>query len=106
MIKKTGCFFKEYHELKNTVASDEPILFMDAMHPIQATKVSCDWIQTAVDKPIKTTGIRTRLNIVGPIILGHIQDTITKQYDTVNGESIIDFSKLIKEQYVTNKPSI
>jgi hypothetical protein len=26
-----------------------------------------------------------------------------KQYATVNGESIIDFFKLIKEQYVTDK---
>lgn len=102
--EKQDKFVAEYKELKASVASDEPILFMDATHPTQATKVSCGWIRTGVDKPIETTGSRTRLNIVGAIRLGHLQDTITKQYATVNGESIIDFFKLIKEQYTTALP--
>ncbi len=64
-------------KLKATVTSDEPILFMDATHPTQATKVSCGWIRRGVDKPIETTGSRSRLNIVGAIRLGHLQDAIT-----------------------------
>ncbi len=44
------------------------------------------------------------MNIVGAIRLGHLQDGITKQYATVNGGFIIDFFKLIKEQYVADKP--
>ena len=55
-------------------------------------------------KSIETTGSRTRLNIIGAIQLGHLENAITKQYATVNGESIIDFFKLIKEQYQTDKP--
>ena len=102
--EKQDVFVGEYNELKATVASDEPILFMDATHPTQATKVSCGWIRTGVDKPIETTGSRTRLNIVGAIRLGHIEDAITKQYATVNGDSIIDFFRLIKEQYKADKP--
>ena len=102
--EKQDQFVAEYDALKSMVASDEPILFMDATHPTQATKVSCGWIRTGVDKPIKTTGSRTRLNIVGAIRLGHLEDAITKQYATVNGESILDFFKLIKEQYKTDKP--
>lgn len=101
--EKQDAFVEEYNELKASVASDEPILFMDATHPTQATKVSCGWIRTGVDKPIKTTGSRTRLNIVGAIRLGHLKDAITKQYATVNGESIIDFFKLIKAQYTADK---
>ncbi|MCG6202811.1 winged helix-turn-helix domain-containing protein [Psychromonas antarctica] len=83
--EKQDTFVEKYNELKAVVASDEPILFMDAIHPTQATKVSCGWIKTGVDKPIETTGSRTRLNIVGAIRLGHLQDAITKQYATVNG---------------------
>lgn len=102
---KQYAFIEEYNELKATsVTEGEAILFMDACHPTQATKVSCGWIRTGVDKPIETTGSRTRLNIVGAIRLGHLQDTITSQYATVNGESIIDFFKLIKKQYSTDKP--
>ena len=70
---------------------------MDTTHLTQATKVSCGWIRTGVDKPIETTVSRTRLNIVGAIRLGHIEDAITKQYVTVNGESIIDFFRLVKD---------
>ena len=56
--EKQDVFIEEYNELKATVASDEPILFMDASHPTQATKVSSGWIRTGVDKPIETTGRR------------------------------------------------
>jgi hypothetical protein len=59
---------------------------MDAVHPTQATKITCGWIQTGVDKTIETTGSRTRLNIVGAVRLGHLPDTITAKYKTVNGK--------------------
>lgn len=72
---------------------------MDAVHPTQATKVSSGWILTGVDKMIKTTGSRTRLNIVGAIRLGHLSDAITAQYKTVNGDSIIDFFEQTKTFY-------
>ena len=70
--EKQDAFVKTYETLKKNVADDEPILFMDAVHPTQATKVTSDWIRTAVDKTIETTGSRTRLNIVGAIRLGHL----------------------------------
>jgi uncharacterized protein (DUF433 family) len=40
---------------------------------------------------IKTKGSRTRLNIVNAIRLGHLSETLTAQYKTVNGDSIMDF---------------
>jgi len=33
-------FIVEYEKLKEEVGVDEPILFMDAVHPTQATKLS------------------------------------------------------------------
>ena len=53
-------FSLKNNEIKPTLGSDEPILFMDDTHPTQATKVSCGWIHTGTDKPIETTGSRTR----------------------------------------------
>ncbi len=82
--EKQAAFIKEYNELKAAVASDEPILFMDATHTTWGTKVSCGWIRTGVDKPIKTTASRSRLNIVVANIQWHIEDAITKQYAPVN----------------------
>jgi transposase len=97
-----AAFIEEYEQLKASVPEDEPILFMDAVHPTQATKLSCGWIRTGEDKVINTTGSRTRLNIIGAIRLGHLAETTTAQYMTINGESIIDFLEKVREKYQTS----
>jgi hypothetical protein len=67
---------------------------MDAVHPTQATKITAGWIKTGSAKAIKTTGSRTRINIVRAIRLVYLQDAVIKEYEkTVNSESIIDFFK-------------
>jgi transposase len=93
-------FIAKYELLKAEMAENDVLLFMDAVHPTQATKVTCGWIRTGVDKTIETTGSRTRVNIVGAIRLGYLTDTVTQQYEkTVNGDAIIDFFTHIKEKY-------
>lgn len=92
-------FIAEYEKLKEEAGDDEPILFMDAVHPTQATKLSYGWIKTGETKHVDTTASRTRLNIVGAIQLGHIAETITSQYETVNAESMIDFMGKVRSQY-------
>ena len=39
--EKQDNFIQEYETLKAELADDEAIVFMDAVHPTQATKVSC-----------------------------------------------------------------
>lgn len=97
--EKQDTFIADYEKVKASLTDNDVLLFMDAVHPTQATKVSCGWIATGVDKINNTTGSRTRLNIVGAIRLGHLSDTITAQYKTVNGDSIIDFLEQIKTLY-------
>jgi len=70
--------------------TDEPILFIDAIHPTQATKISGGWIKKGQDKAIKTTGSRTRLNIVGAVELNNISAAI------VNRQSIKSAAKAYK----------
>ena len=84
-------FVEDYSELKARVPDDEPILFMDAVHLKQATKLSCGWVRKGDNKAIQTTGSRTRLNIIGAIQLGHLSEAITAQYQTINSESVTDF---------------
>lgn len=79
-----------YTELKSQTV-DEPIFFMDTMHPIQATKVSCGWIKKGHDKSIETTGSRTRLNLVGAIDLNNLAAAQVKRYGKVNSETIQHF---------------
>lgn len=96
-------FIEEYAQLKQEVGEKEPILFMDAVHPTQATKLAYGWIRTGKIKSVGTTASRTRLNIVGAIHLGHISEAITAQYETVNAESIMNFMDKIREKYDTKR---
>ncbi len=92
-------FIEHYNEtLRN---SKNPVLFMDAVHPTQSTKLSYGWIRKGQDKVIETTGSRTRLNIIGALSLQNIGATVTETYDTINSESIVRFFwKLKKEHYL------
>ena len=92
-------FIAQYEELKKEAGVDEPILFMDSVHPTQATKLSYGWIRTGKTKHVGTTASRTRLNIIGALQLGHIGEAITSQYETINGESIMNFMDKIRVQY-------
>lgn len=94
-------FVEKYNQLKQAVGDEEPILFMDAVHPTQATKLTYGWIRTGKTKYVGTTASRTRLNIVGAIQLGHIAEAITSQYETINAESIMNFMDKIREKYDT-----
>ncbi|MGO3686438.1 MAG: IS630 family transposase [Proteus vulgaris] len=90
-------FIEYYRELKQR---GEPILFMDAVHPSQATKITYGWIRKGEDKVIETTGSRTRLNYIGALNLNNISATVVENYDTVNSENIARFLwKLKKEHY-------
>lgn len=100
--EKQAEFIKHYEELKASLNDDEPLLFMDAVHPTQATKITAGWIKKGVDKPIETTGSRTRLNIVGAIRLGYLSEAVVDKYKTVNGESIIAFLNRTRDFYRTS----
>jgi len=95
-------FIENYRELKSQVI-DDPILFIDAMHPTQATKISYSWIKKGEDKLIETTGSRTRLNIVGAIDLKNLGAAITNRYETVNSKNMQHFFEKIRTQYPHNK---
>lgn len=99
---KQANFIEQYDRLKCSVGN-EPILFMDAMHPTQATKVSCGWIKTGTDKSIETTGSRTRLNLVGAVNLQNIAATHVSRYEKVNSETIADFFTELRRNEKTDK---
>jgi transposase len=96
-------FIEYYTALKASLGEDEPLLFMDTVHPTQATKITAGWIRTGTDKPIETTGSRTRLNVIGAIQLGKLSQAVIKHADKVNGGSIIEFFTQIRAQYHSDK---
>ena len=96
---KQQAFIEEYESLKASCEKDESILFMDAVHPTQATKISHGWIRKGIDKSIETTGSRSRINIIGALNLSDIGATVVNSYDRINSESVVQFFKQVRETY-------
>lgn len=97
--QKQADFIEKYEALKAEKSDNEPIIFMDAVHPTMATKLSYGWIRTGEDKLVSTTGSRTRLNIIGGIQLGKLAEAVTAQYESINQDAIVDFLVKLKAQY-------
>ncbi len=49
-MDKRAAFIAHYEQLKARLNENEPLLFMDAMHPTQATKITSGWIREGADK--------------------------------------------------------
>ena len=92
-------FIAYYEKLKADKADDDVILFMDAVHPTQATKVTCGWIRVGQDKVIETTGSRSRLNIIGALNLTDIANTIVTYNERVDTRSIVFFFDELRKHY-------
>ncbi|CEE90324.1 transposase (fragment) [Xenorhabdus nematophila str. Anatoliense] len=92
-------FRDDYQALKDKAGLDEPILFIDAVHPTQATKLSHGWIRKGQAKTVETTGSRTRLNIRGALNLQRIEETIIREYATINAKNVVLFFGAIRETY-------
>ncbi|MGF1740020.1 hypothetical protein L4C34_02855 [Vibrio profundum] len=73
--KKQHNFIKHCDELKGT---SHPILFLDAIHPTQATKISYGWNRKGEDKAMETTKSHSRMNLVGTLALDEIGNTWLK----------------------------
>jgi len=102
-LEKQAAFIKEYEALKKSAGLDEPILFIDSVHPTQATKMTYGWIRKGKEKEVNTTASRTRLNIIGAIQLENLSNTISEQYKTINGESIIHFMNKVRGEFSEDK---
>ncbi|MFC0181033.1 IS630 family transposase, partial [Thorsellia kenyensis] len=97
-VEKQNKFIETYQSLKDTVG-EEPILFIDAVHPTQATKLGYGWIKKGTDKVVNTTGSRTRINLIGALNINAIEKTVVQEFETINGQSIIEFFTKLRENY-------
>jgi transposase len=95
--KEQKKFEQKYNSLKDKLAEDDGIMFMDACHPSMATKTSCGWIKTGKSKLIETTANKTRMNIVGAIDLNNLSKPVVSSYSTVDKDVIMDFLSQLRE---------
>lgn len=96
-------FVKKYHRLKKNIGHEDIILFMDSVHPTQATKLSYGWIRTGKTKKINATASRTRVNLIGAIELKNISDIQISEYEMINVESVINFLTQLRQKYLSTR---
>jgi len=96
--KRQEEFIETYKKLKEELEENELILFMDSVHPTQATKISYGWIKKKGGKAIATVAGRNRINLTGAIELNELS-IVTDDYETINGSSTVNFLKKVIEAY-------
>ena len=67
--KKQRDFIESYHNLLNSMAADETVLFVDAVHPTHAVRPAGCWGPAREKLAIEQTSGRQRINIHGAIDL-------------------------------------
>lgn len=93
-------FTETYENLKQQASDDEPIMFIDGVHPTQGTKLAYGWMPAGKKAHVvETTGSRTRLNIMGALNLNDIGSTVIREYDTIDSLNICRFFIAIRETY-------
>ncbi len=92
-------FMETYGKLKQEAGDHEPILFIDGVHPTQGTKLAYGWMRKGQKTAVKTTGSRTRLNLMGALNLADISKTVVREYDRIDSYHIAEFFIAIRETY-------
>jgi transposase len=91
-----------YFGLQEQVPARDPLVFMDAVHPTMATKITHGWIKKGEDKPIATVASRTRVNTIGAIDLKTMK-VVSSIVDTVNSEALAGFLFKVREHFPQTK---
>lgn len=92
----------EYNKLKQGLAEDETICFMDGVHPTHNVQPAYGWIQTGVRKGVRANSGRSRLNLSGAIdVISH--KIVVQEDKTLNANSTISFLMNLEKAYPTKK---
>ena len=97
--KAQEVFIEHYASVMNEASIEgDPVLFGDSVHPTQQTRASYGWIKRGKDSIIEVTSARKRINLMATLNLETMHFTY-KDYETINGESAVDFLKKVEAAY-------
>ena len=86
--ERQRAFLKQYEKIKETKGEEDPIYFMDAVHPQHNPVVACGWIKRGEPHRLRTNTGRKRVNINGAIDLNRLEPVVRFE-ETVNAQSTI-----------------
>jgi len=85
---KQEAFVAAYEELKATKDEDDPIYFVDGVHPQHNSKPSYGWILKGKEKQIRSNTGRQRLNLNGALNAETLE-AIVREDPSINAQSTI-----------------
>lgn len=91
-------FVKEYKKLKQKKGKDDPIYFMDGVHPQHNSVAACGWIKRGTTKTLDSNTGRKRVNINGAVNIDKLN--VVTEFDTrVNAQSTIALLKKLMRKH-------
>jgi transposase len=88
----------EYEKLKQELADDETVCFMDGVHPTHNVQPAYGWIKKGIRKEIPCNTGRSRINLTGTIdVIAH--KVVVAEDKTLNADSTIAFLKKVEDAY-------
>jgi len=96
-IEKQKEFINKYESDYKSLPDNEKVYFLDGCHPTFNNHFGHAWIKKGSDFRIKTQDGRKHLNLMGAYDPKN-QETIIKNYDTLNRESVIDFLRILRKR--------
>lgn len=91
-------FVAQYEDLKEHKRPEDPIYFMDAVHPQHNSVPAYGWIKKGHEAELKANCGRQRLNINGVIDVATFK-TVVRFDDTINADSTTDLFKQIERKH-------
>ncbi|PQJ95348.1 IS630 family transposase [Chromatium okenii] len=93
-------FLVEYEKVKENKGEEDPIYFMDAVHPQHNPVISNAWIKRGDEQEIRSNTGRKRININGAMSLDKLEPVV-RYDDTINSESTIALLKQLEQLHPT-----
>ena len=88
-------FLAEYENIKRNKGKNDPIYFMDAVHPQHNPVIACGWIKRGEEQDVPSNTGRRRVNINGAIDHESLEPVVRFD-DTINAESTIALFKQLE----------
>lgn len=89
-------FLAEYEKLKQDKGKDDPVYFMDAVHPQHNPVLACGWIKRGEEQKVRSNTGRRRVNINGAIDLERFEPVVRFD-DTIDADSTIALFEQLEE---------
>lgn len=96
--EKQEQFLKQLEELRANKCKDDPILYMDGVHPQHNTMLAYGWIKKGQDNIIKSNTGRQRININGALD-AETHAIITREDERINAQSTIALLEQVEAAY-------